>query len=123
MTGGRTRHASTISVVLVMAVLAVIATFFSGYQASDVADQTFLIDDAVIGYHHVWGRGLLFLVVPCVALQLISERASYNRSIFRGAYLVTLLICLGLAGYTGFLGGKLVFEHGAGVFAEVFRAK
>ena len=123
MTGGRARQASSISVVLVLAAIAVVATFFSGYQASDVADQTFMIDDAVIGYHHVWGRALLFLVVPCAALQLISERASYNRSIFRGAYLVTLLICLGLAGYTGFLGGKLVFEHGAGVFAQGLRAK
>ncbi|RIL05620.1 MAG: hypothetical protein DCC75_11520, partial [Proteobacteria bacterium] len=97
--------------------LAVAAAFISGYQGSELANQTFVISQDYIDQHHSWGRLLLFAIFPCVALKLCSEWATHNRSIFKAFYYSFLLICLGLALRTGFLGGELVFKHGAGVFA------
>lgn len=111
------RH--SIEVLLVLAVLAVAAAFFSGYQASDRANQTFTIADEVIAWHHVMGRALLFAIVPCAALRFVAARARFNRTGFYTAYGFALALCLGLVAYTGWLGGELVFEHGAGVRATL----
>src|SRR5687767_13925614 len=64
---------------LAAAAIAVAAAFFSGYQASDLANQTFRVDDAVISRHHSFGRALLFLIVPCLALKIFSEHAAHGR--------------------------------------------
>lgn len=106
-----------IEFVLVLTVVAVAAAFFSGYQASDGADQTFLVPDEPISRHHTAGRFLLFLIVPCAALRFVATRARFNARGFTVAYGVVLAICLGLVIYTGYLGGELVFIHGAGVSA------
>jgi len=106
-----------IEFVLVLMVIAVVAAFFSGYQASDGADRTFLVPDEAISRHHTIGRFLLFLSVPCAALRFVATRARYNARGFDAAYGIVLVICLGLVVYAGYLGGELVFKHGAGVYA------
>lgn len=107
-----------LAVNLFFAMVAVIAAFFSGYQASDAANQTFRIADDVISTHHSWGRLLLFAVIPCWALELLGRRARYYRPLFRVGYFLLLAICVALVVVTGYLGGQLVFEHGAGVSAK-----
>ena len=111
---------SVISVNLVLAAAAVLVAFFSGYQASELADQTFQVPDDQISWHHAIGRMLLFVIWPCLALGLLYPRARYNRSVLRAGYLFLLLCCFALVLYTGFLGGELVFKFGAGVSASQF---
>lgn len=106
-----------IRIQLSLAVVFVLAAFFSGYLANDLANQTFSVADSFISRHHLSGRLLAFLILPCAALEFIARRAVYARGGFRVAYLMLLLLCVGLAVYTGHLGGELVFEHGAGVSA------
>lgn len=110
---------SAIRVNLVFAVFFVAAAFFSGYWASDAANQTFTIADDVIRKHHSVGRLLLFMILPCAALEILSARASHHPKVFRVLYLLSLLFCLGLVVYTGYLGGRLVFVEGAGVSAKL----
>jgi uncharacterized membrane protein len=102
---------------LVLATGAVILAFLSGYQGNEFANGTFKVSDEVIAVHHFWGRLLLFMVVPCLALECIAARAQFAVKVFRGLYLLLLVACISVAIYTGWLGGQLVFEHGAGVVA------
>lgn len=106
-----------IEFIVVAMVVAVLAAFFSGYPASEGADQTFLVPDEAISRHHTVGRFLLFLSLPCAALRFVATRARYNKRVFEIAYGIVLAVCLGLVVYTGYLGGELVFKHGAGVYA------
>lgn len=110
---------AAIRVNLLFAVLFVAATFFTGYRASELANQTFTIADDVIRAHHSVGRLLLFLIAPCAALEVLSTRATHNPKVFRILYLIFLAVCLGLVIYTGYLGGRLVFVEGAGVVAKL----
>lgn len=104
---------------LVAGAVSVILAFFSGYSASEYADQTFQVSDDLIGLHHTMGRLLLFMVLPSVALKILSSRAQFGRGAFRGFYLGVLIMCVGLVIYTGYLGGQLVFGYGAGVYAPL----
>jgi uncharacterized membrane protein len=110
---------TAIEFLLVLSVVATVAAFFSGYQGSDLADQTFRVSDEVIAWHHTCGRLVLFLVLPCAALRFVCTRARYNARAFAVAYGVVLTVCVGLVLYTGYLGGQLVFAHGAGVYAPL----
>lgn len=92
-----------------------LAAFFSGYQAAELANQSFSVADELISQHHSYGRLLLFAILPCLALKYFSLRASFNKRGFRYAYLGFLAISFGLIIMTGFLGANLVFAHGAGV--------
>lgn len=109
---------SMIRVHLVAAVFATMAAFFSGYQASELANQTFRVPDSVISLHHAWGRALLFLVVVTAAAHEVALRAQFHRSAFRTLYRVLLIASVISVSITNYLGGTLVFEHGAAVRAE-----
>ena len=111
--------ANTARVLLVLAALSTLMAFFSGYPASDLANQTFLVPDDAISLHHTSGRLLLLLVGPCLAWRWLSERATHARALFTAGYAMLLTLCVCLALYTGHLGGDLVFTHGAGVKASV----
>lgn len=104
---------------LALAAVFVIAAFFSGYSASESASQTFQVGDQVIAWHHSWGRLLLFFILPTFILNLISSSAKQNKKVWFGLYYLLLLSCQSLVIYTGYLGGQLVFLHGAGVSATV----
>lgn len=106
--------------VLVCSILGTLAAFFSGYQASDLANASFVVSDSLIENHHSWGRLLLFAIFPCLALKYAAVNAKYSRNFFKASYLVLLVTCWLLALYTGYLGGNLVFKHGAGVRVQQF---
>ena len=111
--------AYAIGINLVAAAIFSLAAFFSGYSAAETANRTFQVTDQAISEHHTFGRLLLFAIIPCAALKIISAIATHNKAIFRGFYLVFLVLSLSLVLYTGYLGGRLVFVHGAGVSAAV----
>ena len=100
---------------LAVAVLGTAGAYFSGTSAAESASQSFTVPDAVIAWHHTWGRMLLFAALPTMALFFIAERAQFYRSAFCWGFRVMLVVCVGLCVVTAHLGGELVFEHGAGV--------
>ncbi|MCB0311401.1 MAG: hypothetical protein KDD42_09205 [Bdellovibrionales bacterium] len=101
------------------AIIGVLLAFFSGYQASELANQSFIVPDQAIERHHRVSQILLFLSLPCGVLCVLSEVAQYARRAFRYLYLLILVSCSALVVYTGYLGGQLVFQHGAGVALEL----
>lgn len=102
-------------VLIVLSAVAVGAAFYSGYQASEMANQQFVVSDQAIAAHQATGRLLLFAIIPCAALRLFWEQAVFYRRVIRGVYYLLLVVCLGLVVVTGYRGGELVFRHGAGV--------
>ena len=103
------------NLVLSAGVIGVLAAFFSGYQASELANQSFAVSDDVIAAHHVLGKWTLITALPCLALAWCADRATHGRGVFRGCYLLLLIASLTLIIATSQRGGALVFEHGAGV--------
>ncbi len=96
----------------------IILAFITGYIAQDFADQSFCVPNQAIALHFIWGRILLIGLVPLwgaillVSLETVKKVAHWV--IFMGALSVLFATVL----VTSNLGGKLVFNHGAGVNVE-----
>ena len=63
------------------------------------------------------------MAIPTLAIYFVSERAKFNKILFTNVFRALLLVLVCLVLVTGFYGGKLVFEHGAGVTARLPLAK
>jgi len=95
--------------------VAVLAAFFSGYQAvGRVGDASQVTQDA-ISLHHIIGRLLLLNSLLLAGSLWLSVIASQRRWIFSSAYYAILMVQLSLVLYAGYLGGELVFRHGLGM--------
>ena len=107
--------AKAITVNLIFIVLTVVAAFFSGYQAMELANvkSDFLQD--LVAYHHNMGRLLLFSTLACFVMYLAAQKASKRKILFSLTYKLLLLLCFTLVIFTGYLGADLVFSHGIGV--------
>lgn len=108
-----------IFLLLICFLISMTAAFFSGYHANEYADMTFKITDDIISTHHTWGRLAFILSFPLLAFNWISQKALFNKKIWHSIYYILLLTVALLIIWTGSLGGKLVFEHGAGVYATI----
>lgn len=95
----------------------VVAAFFSGYNGADFASKTFLVPENEIAQHHLIGKFLIFGAPLLPILALVRKRAQYGRAGFTWAYRGVLAILFAGVIFAGFLGGRLVFEFGAGVTA------
>lgn len=97
-------------------------TFFSGYFAASDAEQTFVVAPEAIETHRAFGRLLVIFLVPTLLTAVLSRTALSSgnpaASKLNGAYLLFLSATIAVAVYTGYLGGSLVFDHGAGVRAN-----
>jgi uncharacterized membrane protein len=102
---------------LIFAAIFTLLAFVSGYQAKEIANQTFQVSEDLILFHHYWGRALLFCVIPCVAFHFFMQRSP--QAMIRYLYLLSLALITAIALYAGYLGGELVFSHGAGVKARI----
>jgi uncharacterized membrane protein len=98
-----------------MACLFSLPTFVTGYVASGPAYEVFGVPVESIAWHHWVSRGLVFTLIPLAALAWIIFRGGKKLFRVRQFYQTLLLFSWGLALYTGYLGGQLVFVHGAGV--------
>lgn len=116
---GSLQFEQVIRVNLVIASIFAVLAFFSGYQANDLANQSFVVTDSQISQHHLFGKALLFSLIPCLALRFLAPSAKHGAKVFWGIYYLLLTICFGLVMYTGYLGAELVFGHGAAVRAVV----
>ncbi|GEM_PF-1431918 len=106
-------------VTLLAALLFATVAYFSGHEASEFMNKSFIVPDSAVGDHFFWARVSLFTLTPCVATKFISDAAKYNKKLFKWIFLLLLIASAALVSYTGWLGGSLVFDHGAGVRAEV----
>jgi uncharacterized membrane protein len=91
-------------------------TFISGYFASYTASQTFKVPEKVIAYHYNIGRITLILTWFTALLSLFIVNLK-----IRILYLIILMATLISIFYSGYLGGELVFNYGAGVVVEKTR--
>lgn len=105
-------------IVSIAAVAGVVLAFASGYQGNEWAESSFKVAEETISSHHAIGRLLFFCSLPWLALDLISQRVTFNRRWFQLGGNLFYLLCLALVIYAGYLGSALVFSHGAGVKIE-----
>ena len=108
-----------VRVMIFTAAASVAAAFFSGYHASEHANKTFAVSDDVIALHHLYGRLLLFLMFPLVSIAALAPSAKHGKRVLENILLILLLTVVAIAITTGYLGGRLVFVHGAGVEKQI----
>lgn len=108
--------------VLALAAIVTPLTYLSGYTGASFADQAFVVPPAAIGTHQAFGKFLLLVLFLVVALGFARPHAKEDAAgVIDGLYLGALLLFLGVAAWTSFLGGELVFRHGAGVSTDAIR--
>lgn len=117
------RHSTALRVLalgnLWFAAVAYLAAFFSGYHGLEFANQTFTVSPDLIDTHHTIGRAGLFMVWPLLGIRIVEARATDHQRPLRAVYLVLLVLTVAVTLYASFLGGELVFSHGAGVRAPL----
>ena len=96
---------------LLIGAIFLVGAFISGYQGSEFASGTFKVANETIDFHHTIGKLALLALVPVLSLLFYYERSK----ILKVFYLFFFALEVGLVLYTGYLGGELVFRHGAGV--------
>ena len=113
----------TAELLLVVLAIAAPLTFLTGYLAASQADQSFKIDPEVIERHRAIGRLLIISLVPMVLAAYLRRaamlRTGRHSAVLNSIYLSLLFVSLALAILTGYRGGGLVFEYGAGVRAPI----
>lgn len=102
--------------IFLVTILAIISplTYYSGFWGLEFAEQSFTIPDAKIDQHQMYARLYLITLVP-TSLFYSLKTSNENSKILCYLYRLSLLLSLALVGYVSFLGGSLVFNHGAGV--------
>lgn len=108
---------NVIRINLVIAAIASLLAFFSGYYSGSCTNVTFKVDEGAITQHIAAGRVILIALFPCLACYFIAQMNPANPRLFRGLYLLFLFVAYGAVLVSGYLGGELVFRHGAGVSA------
>lgn len=100
-------------------------TYISGYWGVDHANASFTVPEQAIAQHQASAKLFLLTMVPLCIVALLQnlvvegDGAEKKKRVIRGFYLALLLLC-GACGFTtSYLGGSLVFSHGAGVLVGV----
>ena len=92
-------------------------TYFSGWWAADGASASFEVPDDAVAMHQLAAKAFsLSLFLPLLAFYL--ERSALDdarRRHLQRLFRAGLLLSFCAAAATGYLGGRLVFEHGAGI--------
>lgn len=103
-------------------VLAFLA-YQTGHQAGQLASRSFLVPEEEIGIHFLWAKIFLFTIIGAFILKLTAYFAKFNIKFWRALYLLVLIAATCLVTNVGRLGGKLVFDHGAGVLLPGIEAQ
>lgn len=108
---------SEVRFLLTIFACALLGTYLSGIAAKDNASIYFAVPDEAILTHQALGKSLLFLGIWLVACSEIFHRVpNGDKNALRWVYGTSLLLCFVLAVICSYFGGKLVFQHGAGVY-------
>lgn len=115
--GERFKGRDALPLLQLLLALTAAAAFFSGYRGAEEASKSFVVGRELIEQHHSLGRLFFILAAATAVAGAVSRAAVYQRTFFRSLYLVLLAgaVCSGIV--AGYMGGSLVFEHGAGVSA------
>jgi uncharacterized membrane protein len=101
---------------LVFGFLGAFAAVRSGIPAHRVPEHEQGVPEKDIDTHEMLGERTMYLAgLALVALFVASRLKGGAATAVSGLGLVLQLLAAGAVGYTGYLGGKLVFEHGANV--------
>jgi uncharacterized membrane protein len=95
-----------------------IGAFVSGLYAAEEASRYFVVPDDAIAFHYELGRLLLLVALLTTALWAVARAATHFRTAFFAAARICLISLVGISLYTGYIGGELVRNYGAGVRAE-----
>lgn len=98
---------------LFLGTLGTLASYFSGKAAGDGMDEGSL--GKAIEMHQQAATISLWLSILTVLLYLASYIFKYNKPWFRLVHLILFALLIGAIVRTGYLGGQLVFRHGAGI--------
>ena len=101
------------NVLLVLLCIISPLTYYAGYWGAEQASQTFTVSEDVIANHQLFAKMYLISLVPTMTFGQLKSRG--NSKIILVFYYLSLLLTLTLVSYASFLGGDLVFSHGAGV--------
>ncbi len=103
-------------VMLVFGFLGAFLAVQSGKPAHKVPENQQGVPEAAIDTHALLGERVMYLAgLALVVLGIGSRLQGRAARVLGGIALVLQFLAAGAVGYTGFLGGKLVFEHGANV--------
>jgi len=101
--------------------VAVVCAFLSGYQASSRAGELHGTVEEAMAYHHSLGRFLLINSILLTTFFLLSQVAVHGRKVLTALYYLTVCIQIALTVWVGYLGGRLVFEHGVNVAKQAIQ--
>lgn len=115
----KNNHTSAKVTLFTIIFLAVITplTYYSGFWGLDYAEQSFQIPSHLIETHQSYARLFLILLIPLCLIYAL-RKSNFESKILTFLYRAFLLISLLHISYVSFLGGELVFSHGAGVKIE-----
>lgn len=99
---------------LILGAVGAIAAGVSGDRASETVAPLPALREAV-EQHEDFGTGTIWLFLALLLARLYLVTKGRFVSIFRTTYLLISLIAGGLLMATGYSGGRLVYEYGAGV--------
>ena len=97
---------------LIFAALGSIITVASGFRDGDVIPHNQTIHDIMEVHEHIGVTVLIISTLLTIWFILRYTRITKSENIL---FVLILWIALGLASYNGFLGGKMVFDNGAGI--------
>lgn len=96
-------------------------TYYSGYWGAEYVEKNF--DPKLIASHQALAKFFLFTCIPYCLLRsmlafekyLLGMISDYAKEMIGTSLTCLSLAILALVMYTSYLGGNLVFQHGAGV--------
>jgi uncharacterized membrane protein len=97
----------------VLAALGAVAAVLSGQAARDEA----VVPQAVvplINRHEEVGELAMWVLLAVVAVRLLLAWRGWFRGVVPWVFLLAAAAAAGAVGYNGYLGGKMVFDHGLG---------
>jgi len=98
---------------LVLGTLGTIGSFFAGKSAGDGMDEGSL--GAAMELHEQAATVALWLSILAALLYLGRYIFKLNKAWVRVVGFILFVLVIGAIGTTGYLGGQLVFKHGAGI--------
>ena len=100
-------------VLMVLAALGSVAAVLSGDAAHDDAVVP-PAAAALIARHEQVGELAMWLLLALAAVRVLLGWRGWYKGVVPWAYLLFAAAAAGLVGYNGYLGGKMVFDHGVG---------
>lgn len=92
-----------------------ISTFISGYFGFDYANTIKEVPEELVDRHQSFAKVHLILLMLIIIFYSLKEFYHLRSKFFIVSYFLTLIFFALNIYYVGFLGGELVFKHGAGV--------